>query len=158
MIFARLLQYSAGWTHTSSGFSSLRSNLRQQQQQQQKRSILAKIITFFLHMTSRKAYCKQLNPHSFIKKSNKQTQKKEKRKQKRHVFWCWTSRGRFRETTSRFTGELAAELRVDFVLFLYFFVSLCCWPSSHLASVFLCGFFASEAELGKASSIVTEVM
>ena len=33
-------------------------------------------------MTSRKAYCKQLNPHSFIKKSNKQTPKKRQKKKK----------------------------------------------------------------------------
>lgn len=43
-------------------------------------SILAKS-SLFLHMTSRKAYCKQLNPHSFIKiQTNKPNQKRKEKK------------------------------------------------------------------------------
>lgn len=48
-----------------------------------KMSILAKSSPF-LHMTSRKAYCKQLNPHSFIKKHTNQM--KTKKKQRKACF------------------------------------------------------------------------
>lgn len=44
------------------------------------------------------------------------------------------------------------KLRVDFF---YLFVFVCCGPLLHLASVLLYG-FSEQAELKKASSIVTE--
>lgn len=45
-------------------------------------SILAKS-SLFLHMTSRKAYCKQLNPHSFIKKFKQTNERTKPRNQKK---------------------------------------------------------------------------
>lgn len=67
-----------------------------------KMSILAKSSPF-LHMTSRKAYCKQLNPHSFIKSQTNKPNKNKKRK-KGMFFWRWISIGWFCYTTVRFMG------------------------------------------------------
>lgn len=52
-----------------------------------KRSDLARS-SLFLHMTSRKAYCKQLNPHSFIKtKQKNQTNKPNEKKKELRKAW-----------------------------------------------------------------------
>lgn len=49
----------------------------------------------FLHVTIRKAYCKQLNPHSFLQNSNKQTNQNDTKKQKAYFLrlFCYTTFG-----------------------------------------------------------------
>lgn len=85
----------AGRTHPL-GFSSLFTKISRQNVK-----FWLKPSPFSSHDKQKKAYCKQLNPHSFIQiQTNKPNEtKKNKKNKERHVFGCWISVRRVCSTT-----------------------------------------------------------